>query len=370
MREYVEWQQDEGRVRIRVRIHRRVLAGMEREESAEFRGLLMGAVSPGTNEVLVEDYAPLTPGAKPPQSVGYFRVAQGKAELSDADREEFLSRFEDPWSVLLLLERTTEGLGRAQLRLRSVAEPDPEPEPVSDATPAALGHRVLFREGIPATEVVQPELDDPTPRRFLWPVLAIAAGLVTGVFGYLAMSGDARTQPNRAIRPTDPMPVPAPVEEPAPAPVREAPSNQADRSVDPAKPLTRAERAEIQQQIRGVLDRWSESLLKGDVEAHASLYASSVGPYFTKNRVSREEIVDETQRMVKRYGAVTTYKITDVMISLADANHAIANFRKQWSTAGKKFAGEERQQLKFVREGSDWLIASEQELKVYWVRKK
>jgi hypothetical protein len=366
MREYVEWQQDEGRVRVRVRIHRRVLAGLEREEVGELRGLLLGTFSPGTNEVLIEDYEPLTPGAKSLRSVGYFRVAQGKAELSDADRQEFLGRFEDPWSVLLLLERTAEGLGRAQVRLRSAAQP----EPVADATQAALGHRVLFREGTLSPEADEPEPEDSTPRRFLWPALAIAAGLVTGVFGYLAMSGDARTQPNRAVRPADPMPVPAPVEEPAPAPVQEAPSNQADRSVEPAKPLSRAERAEIQQQIRGVLGRWSESMLKGDVDEHTRLYAPSVGPYFTKNRASRKEIADEMQRMVKRYGAVTTCKITDVTVSTVDANHAIANFRKLWSTAEKKFAGEERQQLKFVRQGSDWLIASEQELKVYWVRKR
>jgi hypothetical protein len=53
MREYVEWQQDGGRVRVR--IHRRVLAGLERETSADPRGSLLGKASPGTYEVVVED---------------------------------------------------------------------------------------------------------------------------------------------------------------------------------------------------------------------------------------------------------------------------------------------------------------------------
>ncbi len=366
MREYVEWQQDGGRVRIR--IHRRVLAGLEREESAEFRGLLLGKVAPGTSEVLVEDCAQLTPAENSLPAVGYFRVAPGKAELSDVDRAAFLGRFEDPLNNLLLFERSADGVRPAQILLRSAAEP--ERETAAESAPAAPGHRVLFREGLPEPENVEAEVGERSPRRFLWPVVAIAAGLATGVFGYLAMSGDSRTQENRAAKPVDPMPAPAPGEAPATPPIRDTSSNHADRSVDPSKPLTRAERAEVQQQIRGVLSRWSESLLQGDLETHANLYASSVGPYFTKNQVSRTEIADEMQRMVKRYGAMTTYKISDVTISPSDANHAIANFRKQWGTAGRKFAGEEREQLKFVREGSEWLIASEQELKVYWVRKK
>jgi hypothetical protein len=367
MREYLEWQLAEGRVRVR--IHRRVLAGLEHEEAAEFRGLLLGTASPGTYEVLVEDYAQLTPGANSLPAVGYFRVAQGRAELSDADRETFLSRFEDPLSVLLLLERSAEGISPAQLLLRSGAEP--ERELAVKAASAAPGHRVLFREGLPEQGAVESEPADRSARRFLWPVVAIAAGLATGVVGYLALSGDTRTQENRAAKRIDPMPAPPPGEAPVAAPTREAlPSQQADRAMDPTKPLTRADRAEVQRQIREVLNRWRESLLKGDLETHASVYASSVGPYFTRNQVSRAQIADEVKQMLKRYGAVTTYKISDVTISPSDANHAIANFRKLWGTAGRKFAGEEREQLKFVREGSDWLIASEQELKVYWVRKK
>jgi hypothetical protein len=58
-----------------------------------------------------------------------------------------------------------------------------------------------------------------------------------------------------------------------------------------------------------------------------------------------------------------------VPLRLTDAKHAIANFRKQWKTAGNKFSGDEKEQLKFERQGSAWLITSEQELKVYRARK-
>jgi hypothetical protein len=129
-------------------------------------------------------------------------------------------------------------------------------------------------------------------------------------------------------------------------------------------------KAEIQKGVREALERWRTSLLSQDVEGHVALYAASVGPYFTKSRMSREQIADEVRQMVRRYGPINQYKISELTVAPVDANHAIANFRKQWATAGNKFAGAEREQLRFVREGSEWRIASEQELKVYWVRRK
>ena len=43
---------------VKVRVHRRVLAGLEREASAELRGIVLGSASVENGEVLVED----TPG--------------------------------------------------------------------------------------------------------------------------------------------------------------------------------------------------------------------------------------------------------------------------------------------------------------------
>jgi hypothetical protein len=67
---------------------------------------------------------------------------------------------------------------------------------------------------------------------------------------------------------------------------------------------------------------------------------------------------------------MTAYNISDINVTPVDANHAFATFRKHWETEDGKFSGEEREQLKLTRTGTDWLIASERELKVYWVRKR
>jgi hypothetical protein len=60
---------------------------------------------------------------------------------------------------------------------------------------------------------------------------------------------------------------------------------------------------------------------------------------------------------------MTTYRISDLTIAPLDADHAIANYRKIWSTAGRRFAGDQREQMKFARQGDAWRITSQQELK-------
>lgn len=172
-----------------------------------------------------------------------------------------------------------------------------------------------------------------------------------------------------------PMPPPPAVSPPAlspPATEKEAPpsQSQADRLIDPETPLSRTERAAIQREVKEALRRWSESRMRGNIDAHADAYADTVEPYFKKARASRDEVEQEVRRSQERYGRLTTLRISDVQVAATDRDHAIANFRKRWSTAGQRFAGEEKEQLKFVRDGGRWKIASEQELHVYWVRKK
>lgn len=370
MREYLDWQQDRGPVRVRV--HRRVLAGLEREGAAEMTGVLLGSVSPSAREVLVEDFLPLGRGGefdgRSTPAVGYFVAG----DLREEDRAFVARHFAGRPHVVLRFE-----LGNDGVRLANVlVEPDglqPERPAIPGATPK---HRVLYRAGEepadeePAGEVVEAEREASGLRRFFWPAVAIAAGFLIGGTAYMTLRGDSPRGPAAEARntapPKDPMPVPPPTAvAPADAPPKAAPPNEADRTVEPP-----ANRAEVQSGVRASLDRWRASLLSQDIDGHVALYAPSVGPYFTKSRVTRNQIADEVRQMVKRYGPVNQYKISDLTVAPLDANHAIANFRKQWQTAGNKFSGAEREQLRFARQGSEWLITSEQELKVYWVRKK
>ncbi len=350
MREYLDWQQEGGPVKIR--IHRRVLAGLERQGLESFRGVALGSASPEAREVVVEDFALLGPGGEFEEhllpAVGYFRSG---LELTDEDRDWVARQFPGKPHVVLLFEAGAEGVRLS----RVLVEPQGLQSTRRPAAPST--HRVHYRAGEPPPAVRDLEADpEPLWRRFLWPAVAIVGGLLIGGGAYTALHESPPRNPTPAPQPVSEAPVASPV---SPA------SNEADRSMSPPP-----NRAEVQQQVRAVLDRWSESLLNNDVDAHAAAYAPWVGPYFTKARVTRAEIAAEARQTLKQYGLLKDYRISDVTVAVVDANHAIANFRKQWSTAGNRFAGAEREQLKLTRQGSEWLITSEQELKVYWVRRK
>src|SRR5437868_4764525 len=147
MSEYIDWQPDDNPVKVRV--HRRVLAGIEREGSAGFRGVVLGSASPVSREVLVEDFARLESGPdfRPIEdwfagwnrhslpAVGYFRAGTGdQAQITENDRELFAKYFPDKLNVLLLFQIHD---GNAQLAPTPARSDRRPPQPVSrtDAPP-------------------------------------------------------------------------------------------------------------------------------------------------------------------------------------------------------------------------------------------
>jgi len=176
-----------------------------------------------------------------------------------------------------------------------------------------------------------------------------------------------------AEAPREAAPPPATTAPVSPAVVKNSPF-EADRTeTTPAKGTKGGDSVnprDVRKQVRSVVARWHDTLLHNDVDGYVSLYAPSVGPYFNKSRVSRSEIADEVHRVLGRYGSLTNYRISDLRVTPIDSTHAVATFLKKWDTSRNRFAGEELAQLGLEREGSDWAITSEKELKVYWVKRK
>ena len=114
------------------------------------------------------------------------------------------------------------------------------------------------------------------------------------------------------------------------------------------KPAGRAESSRSQRQIRTVLTRWADTLLDDDIEAHVRLGMPFRLVQYLKRTGPRAQIRDEVNQMMDRYDRLKSYKISDVTIASVDADHAIAHFRKRWETADRKYAGEEREEMKFV----------------------
>src|ERR1044072_7097865 len=122
MREYLEWRQDEGTIKIRV--HRRVLAHLGCAGMTQFCGTLLGTVWPAMSEIVVEtfvaeDLAPLkgnsgvTAGTNSMSEaqhgslapVGSFRVgSREELRITDQDRELFTRRFPGPLHALLVFQ--------------------------------------------------------------------------------------------------------------------------------------------------------------------------------------------------------------------------------------------------------------------------
>jgi hypothetical protein len=122
--------------------------------------------------------------------------------------------------------------------------------------------------------------------------------------------------------------------------------------------------------IHRLLDEWRATLVRGDVNAQANLYAPHVDRFFTKRNVSRDAVRKEKSRMMAAYPEVNRYEISDVRVESNTGDEAVVSFRKEWEMTGnRRFSGAERQRLRLRRIGADWKIVGEEETKIYWVKR-
>ena len=122
--------------------------------------------------------------------------------------------------------------------------------------------------------------------------------------------------------------------------------------------------------IDQLLTRWRDTVAKGDLEGHTNLYAPNVDRFFRQRNVPHEAVRKVKSQMMTLYPTITRYDISKVTVESNTGNEAVVSFRKDWDMKGRRrFAGAERQRLKLRRIAGDWKITSEEELKIYWVRR-
>lgn len=120
-------------------------------------------------------------------------------------------------------------------------------------------------------------------------------------------------------------------------------------------------------QINGLLNRWRNAQISGNVDGQTSLYAPEVARYFSQRRVSRERVHREKMRMKELYPRVLRYDVSDVRIESLTSDRATVTFRKDWDLRGERsYMGAERQRLRLQRMLGDWKIVSEEEMTIYW----
>ena len=152
---------------------------------------------------------------------------------------------------------------------------------------------------------------------------------------------------------------------------REAPPEvQQAAPVDESSPGSEEASAVPASDINGLLDRWRDTVVRRDVNAHAILYAPKMDKFFRRRNVTRETVRREKARMMELYPDVKRYEISDVRVESQRGSEAVVSFRKEWDMRGDRpFSGAERQRLKLRRIAGDWKIVSEEELKVYWLKR-
>jgi hypothetical protein len=151
---------------------------------------------------------------------------------------------------------------------------------------------------------------------------------------------------------------PAPTSDPSPLPEAEDSRARTDDSSTKTA------------EINGLLDRWRSSIISGDVNAQTILYAPRMEHFFRQRNVSRASVQREKARMMELYPEVKQYDISDVRVESSKEDEAVVTFRKDWDMRGdRRFAGSERQRLKLRKFAGDWKIVSEEETKLYWVKR-
>ena len=101
-----------------------------------------------------------------------------------------------------------------------------------------------------------------------------------------------------------------------------------------------------------------------------SKYASKID-YYTRRGVSRGFVRKDKSKAFSKYTSIKS-KFTKINISIREnGTKAIAIFDKEWdfSNSQKRTTGKVRSRLIFRKIGGKWLIVSERDLKVYYVKK-
>ena len=118
------------------------------------------------------------------------------------------------------------------------------------------------------------------------------------------------------------------------------------------------------------LQTWRNSFLARNFDVHTECYAPLVETYYQKHGLSRAEVRREREGMVAQYGSVRQFDVSNVELADRATGRVDVRFRTHWELSGKEyFAGEDTEKLTLIQTGGRWLITSEEEPTIYWVKK-
>lgn len=339
--------------------------------------------------------------------VGFYR-SHGRYEMSFGEEDhKLLARyFPSAENVFLLINPGTEELicniyfwNDGQLLTVQDSERLSSEAVAADAVPLPDTHDLV--PTIPQSTAPVLQSFDRRRARASWiiPAMIAASLILAAAFGYSSLKsryahtstvqrgsvGLQRIHPS-ATRPTagPTRPLPA-TPKPSPFPDKQAESEEpvpdqymrvkvhSDRQPVPVEdredslpedPATTA-------QVTALLLSWTDALKAGNENAYITFYAPQLTSYFTRREVDRDEVRKSVEDSFTKYGRFVVCDLSNIKVTPLGPDRAAAVFRKSWAASGgKKFAGDELERCLLTRDGGGWKITSEQEVKLYWVRKE
>ncbi|CAN5343360.1 hypothetical protein BH10ACI1_BH10ACI1_33190 [soil metagenome] len=133
-------------------------------------------------------------------------------------------------------------------------------------------------------------------------------------------------------------------------------------------PTLKIDSEQIKSEVSSTINDWKAATEAGDINSCLNNYAETID-YYGKQK-SRSAVRADKQNAFNKFDSMSI-SLTNMRIT-PDANgeNATAVFDKEWVFTGEKFyAGKVQSQYQFVKSGNRWLISSEKDLKVYYVRK-
>ena len=106
--------------------------------------------------------------------------------------------------------------------------------------------------------------------------------------------------------------------------------------------------------------RWADTLLKGNLAQHMSLYAETLDRFNGKSNVRREAVRRHKQRLLSQLADVRRFEMPDVRLQRASDGSVIAFFRVEADAQTPALNGEYR--LVWRDSGGGWKLHSEERL--------
>lgn len=150
-----------------------------------------------------------------------------------------------------------------------------------------------------------------------------------------------------------------------------SPSPKPSTNTNAAKtptPTPEVDAEAVKSEVSSVLYDWKSATESGDIDDCMSHYADSISFYGSQK--SRNTVRGEKQAAFNKYDSMSINLSNMSITPDASGEKATAVFDKEWVFTGEKvYAGKVRSQFQLVKSGGRWLITSEKDVKIYYVRK-